>query len=559
MSVILGKDRNTEDTIGIVKNILRNAGFSLEESDLLNPIDKIWSVNLRDMDSHFYTNGKGSTKESALASAYCEFLERLGTGFFFDDYAIDGLYSNEEWIFSPDEVKIYPDKNFKNDLLSETLWDFYDPDNNLDFISFTDSGRCKDDYIIAYPFIREIDQTTVYFPLELLKNIYASNGLSAGNSEKEALIQGLSECIERGVKNYIISEAIALPDIPDSYLEKNNFLAIKNDIESYGYPVILKDASLGGRFPVICALLINNSDGSVLSSFGSHPNPLVAIERTLTELLQGRKIDALDGFSTLTYNYDQVSDESNIESHFINSSGVLHIDIMKQSDDKMVLWDFKGDRDSELEMLQKVLSDEGYDYYYRSCNIGGMWVSQSIIPKLSEIYPIEDLQVENRNRAGVIREFIKNESVCSDILNRGLNWFDESFIPGSRNIMDYIGVSADEDDPIYNIIADEVELLILIRKKSLKKVHLLLSQQMNFDCIDAVRIGFWRCLLGLLEDLSRETLDVLYGNKSLLSASNAINGIIPRNLFPVLGHDFSNVERHKEVIGVYQKYKKLMS
>ena len=129
MAEILGKERDVTKTIKIVKDILKKIGFNLEEKELLNPIENIWSVNLKDKDSQFYTNGKGSTKENCLASAYCEFLERLGSGFFFNDYAIDGIYDKNKWIFSPDENYTSDKDCFKESILTDRLWDFYDPEN----------------------------------------------------------------------------------------------------------------------------------------------------------------------------------------------------------------------------------------------------------------------------------------------------------------------------------------------------------------------------------------------------------------------------------------------
>ncbi len=60
--------------------------------------------------------------------------------------------------------------------------------------------------ICALPFIRQSDKTPVYIPVNIIANLYASNGMSAGNTQNEARVQGLSEVFERYVKNRIISE-----------------------------------------------------------------------------------------------------------------------------------------------------------------------------------------------------------------------------------------------------------------------------------------------------------------------------------------------------------------
>ncbi len=558
MANILGKERDVNNTINIVKSILENVGFDLEEKELLNPVDNIWSVNLQDRDSQFYTNGKGSTKENCLASAYCEFLERLGSGFFFNDFAIDGLYNSHKWTFSPDETYTTNNKNYKKEILTEELWDFYDPDDILGYSNFTDSGRCEDESIISLPFKSSKSGNTINFPIELLKTMYASNGLSAGNTEHETLVQGMSECIERGVKNYIIREGLSLPNIEDEYLDKLGFLEIKKSIESYGYPVLVKDASINGRFPVICVLLINQQNGTVLSSFGCHPILSVAIDRTLTELLQGRKLESLDGFSTLSNDLDEVSDEANIESHFINSSGVLHLNIIKNPQHVCSLWEFDNKTEDEMTLLNNVLNEEGYVYYFRSIQIGEMWVSQTIIPRLSEIYPIEDLEYEYKNRASVLRDFMKSECDINWIKD-SLPWFDESYISGNDYVMEYMGISIGDNESLSSLLVYEIELLMLIKLRELKKIKAILNNQIDLKNIDIKRVGFWRCMLSNLLEIGADELSILYGGETVDLVLKAIEGFIPRNLYPLLGEDFGNIEKHGRFNGVYNKYRLLIN
>lgn len=557
MSRIIGKDRNVEDTISIAKKLLSDNGFKLIEDSILNPVKGIWSVHLKDSESQFYTNGKGATKSCALASAYCEFIERLGMAFFFDDYAIDGFNRNESWFFSPDEVSISNTNEYKKHLLTSELWEFYDPENILGFKTFVDSGTCNEDAIISYPFIEGCTGKDILFPIELLKNMYASNGLSAGNTEKEALVQGLSECIERGVKNYIIREGLSLPTIDDETLLAMGYLDIVREIEDHGYPVIVKDASLGGRFPVICALLINKVEGTVLSSFGCHPNTKVAMDRTLTELLQGRKLESLEGFSEIVYDLDQASDESNIESHFINSSGVFYADILKEAEIDHELWDFDGDRECELNYLKNILESEGYKYYYRAYDLGGMWVTQSIVPGLSEIYPIEDLEWDNRNRAGSLRDFLKSESPDDKIVAEAIRWFEQGYLHGNEQVMGYLGISVDENEPMYDLILDELELLILLVNGDLNNVKIklgeLLLNQMNPE-----RAGFWRAVISYFK-VDGINIRKIYGEDNYNCLQELLSGQIPRGIFPALGNDFSKVRRHTQVREVYLKYRKLRS
>src|SRR5690606_15867221 len=145
------------------------------------------------------------------------------------------------------------------------------------------------------PFIRQSDQETIYIPVKLIGNIFVSNGMSAGNTIEEARVQALSEILERAVKNKIISEELTLPTVPNEVLEQfPTILEGIKKLEAQGFPILVKDASLEGKFPVMCVTLMNPKTGGVFASFGAHPKFEVALERSLTELLQGRSFEGLD-------------------------------------------------------------------------------------------------------------------------------------------------------------------------------------------------------------------------------------------------------------------------
>lgn len=78
----------------------------------------------------------------------------------------------------------------------------------------------EDRGICALPFTRQSDEQTVYIPMNIVGNLYVSNGMSAGNTRNEARVQGLSEVFERHIKNRIIAESISLPEIPADVLAR---------------------------------------------------------------------------------------------------------------------------------------------------------------------------------------------------------------------------------------------------------------------------------------------------------------------------------------------------
>ncbi|MDM1717546.1 YcaO-like family protein, partial [Thiopseudomonas alkaliphila] len=177
----------------------------------------------------------------------------------------------------------------------EYCLEIYDPEDELlgTHLYDTNSGNTERG-ICSLPFVRQSDGETVYFPSNLIENLYLSNGMSAGNTLAEAQVQCLSEIFERAVKRAIIQEEMSLPDVPQEVLAKYpSIVAGIQALEEQGFPVLVKDASLGGQFPVMCVTLMNPRTGGVFASFGAHPNFKVALERSLTELLQGRSFEGL--------------------------------------------------------------------------------------------------------------------------------------------------------------------------------------------------------------------------------------------------------------------------
>lgn len=548
---IKGKDRDLNDTLYIVKNIIEEAGINVKESNLINPVDGIWSVHLKDHDSPFYTNGKGGSRDSALASAYCEFLERFFSGFFFYDYTFENINKKDKFIAS-DEVRVN-NTDYKAKLLNKSLWGFYCGEDELEFNELIESNLFSNsDEIIALPFYN--GNESVLFPLELLKNIYASNGLSAGNSKREALVQGLSECIERGVKNRIIREGLSLPNVSKEILENYGLQQIVEDINSTGYKVLVKDASLGGVFPVICVLLVDRNNGTILSSFGAHPIPQVAIERTLTELLQGRALENMDELTPPISDLDFVRDDSNIESHFINSTGYFHHNILKDIGDG-TLWNFDGDKYQELDFLEKCLKESNYKYYTRAVSKNDMWIMQTVVPGLSEIYPTSDLKWNFRNRVNPIINVIRNSN--SETIDAALDWLGNSYVESYDKVLPFIGINSTEGSSEHSFTFLELELILLILNGDESGALLLLRNEMDESLICKERLIYWRCLELKLEDKDFD-LSLLFSSNIIYAIDELMDGKVLSQVLSFWGGLDNSPKEHKETIGLYKKLKSLI-
>lgn len=63
--------------------------------------------------------------------------------------------------------------------------------------------------------------------------------------------------------------------------------------------------------------------GDVFASFGAHPSFEAALERSLTERLQGRSFEGLNDVPKPTFNSMAVSEPENFVEYFIDSNCVI--------------------------------------------------------------------------------------------------------------------------------------------------------------------------------------------------------------------------------------------
>ncbi|MEC8081271.1 MAG: OsmC domain/YcaO domain-containing protein, partial [Pseudomonadota bacterium] len=468
-TVILGKDLPLEDTIANMSGLLADLGMKIEVASWRNIVPGVWSLHLRDAASHMcFTNGKGATKESALCSALGEFIERASCNFFYNDQYFGEELANAEFVHYPTE-KWFPlteDDSLPQGLLDDYCLDIFDPEQELQgsHLIDTNSGNIERG-ICAIPYVRQSDQETVYFPSNLIENLFLSNGMSAGNTLPEAMVQCLSEIFERAVKKQIIEQEIVLPDVPMSVLEKYpSILEGIKSLEENGFPVVVKDASLGGQFPVMNVTLMNPRTGGVFASFGAHPSFEVALERSLTELLQGRSFEGLNDVPLPTFNSFAVQEPNNFVEHFIDSTGVISWKFFSaKADYEFCEWDFSGTTEEECDGLMGILEDMGKEVYMAVFDELGANACRILVPDYSEVYPADDLIWDNTNKALLFREDILNiHSLDDEALEALLERLEESELDNYNDIRTLIGVEFDENTPWGQLDVGELKLLLFL-------------------------------------------------------------------------------------------------
>lgn len=571
-TMIIGKDLPLEQTIADMTGILADLGVKIEIASWRNIVPNVWSLHIRDAASPMcFTNGKGATKESALCSALGEYIERASCNFFYNDQYFGEEICNSKFVHYPNEkwFKAGPDDALPDGLLDARCLEIYNPDQELraSHLIDTNSGLVERG-ICALPYVRQSDQKTVYFPSNLIENLFVSNGMSAGNTVFEAQVQCLSEIFERAVKRKIIEQEIVLPDVPKDILEKYpHILAGINELEDKGFPVLIKDASLGGIFPVMCVTLMNPKAGGVFASFGAHPNFEVALERSLTELLQGRSFEGLNDVPPPTFNSLAVSEPNNFVEHFIDSTGLVSWKFFSDKHDyDFCEWDFSGTNEQENTTLMNILSSMGKEVYVATYDDFGATACRILVPDYSEIYPIEDLIWDNNNRSLGFRADILNiHSLKDEELESLLERLEESELDSRTVISSLIGIEFDENTVWGKLDMGELKILIHLALQQFEDAKELIFDFLNFNDNTVARILFYQALDALLDITLDDDLGVqdylanmtrMYGSETMENALGSVTGDVKFYGLTKTNMKLEGLDKHLKLIESYQKLHK---
>lgn len=568
-TMIPGKDSSLEDTVIKMTSRLKEMGINIEISSWRNPVPNVWSVHIRDADSPMcFTNGKGATKLAALCSALGEYFERLSTNYFYSDFYLGQEMAQADFVHYPNEkwFKSGPKDSIPSGMMDEYLLKTYNNDGELKFSHLydTNSGNIERG-VCTVPFVRQSDLKTVYIPVNLIANLFVSNGMSAGNSINEARVQALSEIFERAVKNEIIANEITLPDVPREVLERYpKIIEAINKLEEQGFPVLVKDASLGGRFPVMNVTLMNPRNGGAFASFGSHPNFEVALERTLTELLQGRSFEGLNDLLPPTFNEFAVKEHNNLVDHFIDSSGVVSWKFFSSASDyEFVDWNHSGTTEEEFKYLMGLLQEMGKEVYIADYQELGAHATRILVPNYSEIYQFEDLVWDNHNRSLDFRQDILNlHSLNDEELEDLVNRLEESGVDQYTTLAELIGIAFDENSVWGQMTICELRALGLIALKNYEGAKELVEMLSTFSNSLPERKKLYQALNVALDIEINEELDFshyqknltrMYGENLMDVVMKTISGEIR---FPGLFKtdlSLAGIDKHLKLIESYKK------
>ena len=564
---IPSKDVSLESSIATLQAKLLALNIHVEEKSWLNEIEGIWSVHVIDKDcTRLFTNGKGASQLAARASALGEYFERLSTNYFWTHFYLGEKIASKDFVHYPNEVwfKLESD-NWPEGLLTSELQKFYNPEGTVKANQLIDlnSGN-QSRGICTIPYTRLRDGKTVHFPVNLIGNLYVSNGMSAGNTLMEARTQALAEIFERDIKYKIIRESICLPDVPEAVLNRYPRIAAGlMGLRKAGYGILVKDASLGGHYPVMNVTLLHPEDQGCFASFGAHPRFEVALERALTELLQGRAIDNLTGFVAPGFDMEEIADSQNLEIHFVDSSGVISWNFLRDTPDyEFVDWNFGTTTEEDYTWCVNTIQNSGHDLYIADFTHLGVYACRILVPGMSEIYPIEELEWANNSVGNLIRPYaLKTQDLTQIESTKLLETLLNIDVADDLPVTMLIGLCADANTVWADLRVGELKILAALHAGSTEDILDGCTWIEQFNELSPTRAKLYRCIANIVQlnaemgsyEKFKTNLQLMYGSDTLMQAEQLVSNKIQYFGLNNLGANMEGSVMHQQLLSAYGK------
>ncbi|MHA2602786.1 MAG: YcaO-like family protein [Candidatus Thorarchaeota archaeon SMTZ1-83] len=514
------KDDHPLNTIARIRQIIQSLGILTVEDEWKNPLTGFHSVSLKIAHTSVRVNGKGVTPEYALASAYGEFMERLQNQalFHFDRDFDETVTDHLSFHHSPDEKWLRMDE--LRGEMPDSMCDVFKPsdwsdDANLnylnEFCSAQDTRGVSDFLVIPYHSVNA--DSLVYLPLLFVRHFYGSNGMSAGNTAEEALVQGLCEIFERYANREILSGKITPPTIPKSHLKRcREQYAMIQRLESLGFQVVAKDCSIARGLPVVALVFIHSKTKKYFVKFSSHPFLQIALERCLLEFVQGADLNDTQRFRPFQYLSagNRIGNtRRNLYTIFTTGEGCypssLFSDRSTYPFNESVFKVFSGNA-GILDYLIGSVRRSGFDVIVRDVSFLGIPSYHVIVPGLSEVFSYNRMEFRSIAIGRRVRRTIRSLGTCTeDDLRTAVEYLEQHF-SDEKSIAELTGLPVREAFPWRNLKYGMFLSAALYRLNDLARsreyIERYISYRQSHSKEDDMGTVYYKCIRDYLAILS---------------------------------------------------------
>ena len=390
------KEVTPEETVKRLKELLKKIGIEVIEKWSDESSVGTYSLRVAIKGTDIGQNGKGMTKEFAMASAYAEFFERFQNGVF--RFRMEKPTAELPFSNAPDEKHLSVEETMQG---NNSFFEYILQENGKENSTKEEKIECikeilneksnlveKEDYLYL-PYYSVKNKDIEYVPDRLFSYLYDTNGMCAGNSKEEALIEGLSEILERYAGTKMVKEKITLPEIPMEYIEK--FPKVKKMVDKLNknteYYFRLVDCSFGGKYPVAGLYILEKNTGKFGFRLGAHPDYGIAMERCFTEAAQGRDIYEYAETCIFDFYEGEKSEDRNVTDYIFTHFAAAPYQVIgpKPAFEFTEMPDVSNlDNKTILKNLVNTILSEGNDILVRDVSVLGFPAFSIAIPGMSE-------------------------------------------------------------------------------------------------------------------------------------------------------------------------------
>ncbi|NHJ06237.1 MAG: hypothetical protein EAX90_15520 [Candidatus Heimdallarchaeota archaeon] len=292
-------------TINQIKNAFNRLGLKLLfHKPIKNPRVYSYSCKIEIPELNVSTAGKGTNRKQAIASALGEMAERLSANYMFKYFYPAYSQISDELILRfnngehlPGYIQAHKDDLNDHLSISDLFKNFHFKLNNKQLSELADLEIAQH-WVDGYSLLQK---KKIKIPLRIIKSINRSNGLAAGNSIEEAIVQASCEIFERFSQITIFRNKSVLPTIDATTIKDKTIQKMIKEYKKIGVEILLKDFSLDNLIPVVGVVFINskNTEADTINykfehiqvRSGSSFNLNDAIKRCFTEQISGMTIN----------------------------------------------------------------------------------------------------------------------------------------------------------------------------------------------------------------------------------------------------------------------------
>lgn len=345
----------------------------------------------------------------------------------------------------------------------------------------------------------------------------------------EARSQALSEIFERHIKNRIIREGLCLPEVPDHVIARYpGITAGIKGLRDAGFGILVRDASLGGRYPVMNVTLLHPKDQGCFASFGAHPASKLRLSvRSPSYFRAARWSRSKASRAWIRYGRNHAAFESRNSLCRFERRDPLELS-GRHARLPLLRLEFQHHDRGRLCVAVRVREKRGQRYLRgRLFRAGCLQLPHSGAGDV-EIYPVEDLEWENNSVGNGVRPALLDlPSLSDDDARELLANLQTLNLNDERPLWEILGLAIPVGTPWKELRVGELKTLLALAIGDDQATREGCDWIRQYQEMNPARRLVYRCIESLLNledtDDYRRALNLLYGADTVRQAESLLD------------------------------------